>query len=48
MFLAVTSFDSDDTMLKILQEGGAGYILKISDPNPSSMLSGRQSTAEPL
>ncbi|AMO89133.1 DNA-binding response regulator [Corynebacterium sp. HMSC08C04] len=32
VFLAVTSFDSDDTMLKILQEGGAGYILKNQRP----------------
>ena len=29
-FLAVTAFDSDDTMLKILRAGGAGYILKLS------------------
>ncbi|WP_165242319.1 response regulator [Corynebacterium lizhenjunii] len=32
VFLAVTSFDSDDTMVKILKEGGAGYILKNQRP----------------
>ena len=31
-FLAVTAFDSDDTMLKILRAGGAGYILKNQRP----------------
>ncbi|MDO5032156.1 response regulator transcription factor [Corynebacterium sp.] len=32
VFLAITSFDSDDTMLKILRAGGAGYILKNQRP----------------
>lgn len=31
-FLAVTSFDTDDTMLEILKNGGAGYILKNQRP----------------
>ncbi|WP_293767804.1 response regulator transcription factor [uncultured Corynebacterium sp.] len=32
VFLAVTAFDSDDTMVKILKAGGAGYILKNQRP----------------
>lgn len=31
-FLAITSFDTDRTMLEILKNGGAGYILKAQRP----------------
>ena len=31
-FIAITSFDTDETMLKILSLGGNGYILKTARP----------------
>ncbi|WJY67967.1 response regulator [Corynebacterium auris] len=32
VFLAVTAFDSDRTMVRILRQGGAGYVLKSERP----------------
>lgn len=32
IFIAVTAFDSDRTMLRILRHGGAGYVLKSERP----------------
>ena len=32
VFIAMTALDEDETMLSILSEGGAGYILKSSSP----------------
>ena len=43
-FLAVTAFDSDDTMLKILRAGGAGYILK--NQRPRSIIEAVRSAVE--
>ncbi|MEJ5997944.1 response regulator transcription factor [Corynebacterium sp. H130] len=33
IFLAITAFDSDRTMLRILKAGGAGYVLKSERPH---------------
>ena len=33
IFIAVTAFDSDRTMLRILRHGGAGYVLKSERPH---------------
>ncbi|MGP5724137.1 response regulator, partial [Corynebacterium casei] len=32
LFIAMTALDTDDTMLKVLADGGAGYIVKSARP----------------